>query len=561
MKIQSANIKKNLIAEEGDETALYTRLSRDDELQGESNSIKTQKALLIQYAESKGYKNIRVYVDDGYSGTNFNRPDFKRMMERVEAGLVKRIIVKDMSRFGRNYLQVGYYTEVILPDLDVQFIAVNDNVDSENIADNDFTPFRNIMNEWYAKDISKKMKSAIRTKGNSGKHTNPLPPYGYKKDPEDKNHWLIDEEAATVVKEIFSLCMQGYGPTQISRILTDKGIDTPKIHAKKMGRKVTIRPNEMPEAWADQTVAAILGYQEYLGWTVNFKTKKKSFKSKKVVLLPSEEWKIFQGTQDPIIDEETFWAVQKLREGKQRLDSLGEPSAFSGMLYCGDCGHKLYLRRQRNPKQKDYFVCSVYRKKRKYCCTAHYIKLEDVEKVVLQDLKEVTQYAREDQQGFLESVKKRSVKDLERLQYDNQAELDKTLRRMEEIDTIIQKLYEDNVAGKITDERFEKLTAAYEAEQKQLQKKATQLKSGITEIKDESESVEKFLGLAHKYTEISEINAEILRTFIEKIIVYEAEEIDGERRQQIKIIYNCVGAVTLPKTISISARTKKVEAA
>ena len=561
MKIQSANIKKNLIAEEGDETALYTRLSRDDELQGESNSIKTQKALLIQYAESKGYKNIRVYVDDGYSGTNFNRPDFKRMMERVEAGLVKRIIVKDMSRFGRNYLQVGYYTEVILPDLDVQFIAVNDNVDSENIADNDFTPFRNIMNEWYAKDISKKMKSAIRTKGNSGKHTNPLPPYGYKKDPEDKNHWLIDEEAATVVKEIFSLCMQGYGPTQISRILTDKGIDTPKIHAKKMGRKVTIRPNEMPEAWADQTVAAILGYQEYLGWTVNFKTKKKSFKSKKVVLLPSEEWKIFQGTQDPIIDEETFWAVQKIREGKQRLDSLGEPSAFSGMLYCGDCGHKLYLRRQRNPKQKDYFVCSVYRKKRKYCCTAHYIKLEDVEKVVLQDLKEVTQYAREDQQGFLESVKKRSVKDLERLQYDNQAELDKTLRRMEEIDTIIQKLYEDNVAGKITDERFEKLTAAYEAEQKQLQKKATQLKSGITEIKDESESVEKFLGLAHKYTEISEINAEILRTFIEKIIVYEAEEIDGERRQQIKIIYNCVGAVTLPKTISISARTKKVEAA
>ena len=561
MKKQSANIKNNLIAEEGGETALYTRLSRDDELQGESNSIKTQKALLMQYAESKGYKNIRVYVDDGYSGTNFNRPDFKRMMERVEAGLVKRIIVKDMSRFGRNYLQVGYYTEVILPDLDVQFIAVNDNVDSENIADNDFTPFRNIMNEWYAKDISKKMKSAIRTKGNSGKHTNPLPPYGYKKDPEDKNHWLIDEEAAMVVKEIFSLCMQGYGPTQISRILTDKGIDTPKIHAKKMGRKVTIRPNEMPEAWADQTVAAILGYQEYLGWTVNFKTKKKSFKSKKVVLLPSEEWKIFQGTQDPIMDEETFWAVQKIREGKQRLDSLGEPSAFSGMLYCGDCGHKLYLRRQRNPKQKDYFVCSVYRKKRKYCCTAHYIKLEDVEKVVLQDLKEVTQYVREDQQGFLEAVKKRSVKYLERLQYDNQAELDKTLRRMEEIDTIIQKLYEDNVVGKITDERFEKLTATYETEQKQLQEKVSKLKSGIIEIKDESESVEKFLGLAHKYTEINELNAEILRTFIEKIIVYEAEEIDGERRQQIKIIYNCVGAVTLPKTISISARTKKVEAA
>ena len=202
-------------------------------------------------------------MDDGYSGTNFNRPDFKRMMERVEAGLIKRVIVKDMSRFGRNYLEVGYYTEVIFPEYDVQFIAVNDNVDSEVQTDNDFTPFRNIMNEWYAKDISKKMKSAIKAKGNSGKHTNPLPPYGYIKDPNDKNKWLIDEEAATVVRRIFGLCMQGFGPTQISRILTDEGVDTPKIHAKKMGRKVTIRANEMPEAWADQTVGAILGYWEY----------------------------------------------------------------------------------------------------------------------------------------------------------------------------------------------------------------------------------------------------------------------------------------------------------
>lgn len=221
-------------------------------------------------------------MDDGYSGTNFNRPDFKRMMERVEAGLIKRVIVKDMSRFGRNYLEVGYYTEVIFPEYDVQFIAVNDNVDSEVQTDNDFTPFRNIMNEWYAKDISKKMKSAIKAKGNSGKHTNPLPPYGYIKDPNDKNKWLIDEEAATVVRRIFGLCMQGFGPTQISRILTDEGVDTPKIHAKKMGRKVTIRANEMPEAWADQTVGAILGYWEYLGWTVNFKTKKNRLSRKKL---------------------------------------------------------------------------------------------------------------------------------------------------------------------------------------------------------------------------------------------------------------------------------------
>lgn len=448
MRNQSA-INKIPLAE-GDETALYTRLSRDDELTGESNSIKNQRELLLQYAKSKGYANVQVYVDDGYSGTNFNRPDFKRMMERVEAGLIKRVIVKDMSRFGRNYLEVGYYTEVIFPEYDVQFIAVNDNVDSEVQTDNDFTPFRNIMNEWYAKDISKKMKSAIKAKGNSGKHTNPLPPYGYIKDPNDKNKWLIDEEAATVVRRIFGLCMQGFGPTQISRILTDEGVDTPKIHAKKMGRKVTIRANEMPEAWADQTVGAILGYWEYLGWTVNFKTKKKSFKSKKVILLPSDEWQVFKDTQEPIIDEETFWAVQKIREGKRRLDSLGEPNALSGMLFCGDCGHRLYLRRQRDSHQKDYFVCSVYRKKRKYFCTSHFIRLADIEKILLRDLRQVTAFAREHESEFLDLAKKRSLRETEKLRAENKASLDKAVRRIAEIDGIIQKLYEDNVSGSAT---------------------------------------------------------------------------------------------------------------
>lgn len=540
---------------------MYVRLSRDDELQGESNSIKNQKEMLLQYAKSKGYTNVQYYSDDGYSGTNFNRPDFKRMMERVEAGIIKRIIVKDMSRFGRNYLEVGYYTEVLLPEYDVQFIAVNDNVDSENQSDNDFTPFRNIMNEWYAKDISKKMKSAIRAKGNSGKHTNPLPPYGYMKDPNDKQKWIIDEEAAAVVREVFGLCMQGYGPTQIARMLTDRGVDTPKIHAQKMGRKVTLRANDMPDAWADQTVGAILGYWEYLGYTVNFKTKKKSFKSKKVLLMPSDEWQIFKGTQEPIIDEETFWAVQKIREGKRHLDRLGETSPFSGMLFCGDCGSRLYLRRQRNPKQKDYFVCSVYRKKRKYCCTSHFIRLEDIENIVLQDLREVTKYARERQQEFLESVKKRSTRDIKKLQAENRAELDKSVRRIREIDVIIQKLYEDNISGKINDERFEKLSSTYESEQEKQQETIKQLQKEISAVRDEGESVERFIRLVNKYTDITELNAEIIRTFIEKIIVYEAEKTETGKKQRIKIIYNCVGAVTIPKTLTVQARTKLVAAA
>lgn len=558
MKYQLPN-NKNIILEEEKETALYTRLSRDDELQGESNSIKNQKQLLEQYAKSRGFTNLQFYVDDGYSGTNFNRPDFKRMMEGVQAGYIKRIIVKDMSRFGRNYLEVGYYTEVILPEFDVQFIAVNDNVDSENITDNDFTPFRNIMNEWYAKDISKKMKSAIKTKGNSGKHTNPNPPYGYKKDPIDKNIWCIDQEAAEVVREIFSLCMQGFGPTQIARKLTDRGIDTPKIHAQKLGRKVTIRPNEMPYEWADQTVSAILGYWEYLGYTVNFKTKKKSFKSKRILLIPSDEWQVYKDTQEPIIDEETFWAVQKIREGKCHLDRLGNPSPFSGMLYCGDCGHKLYLRRQRNPKQKDYFVCSIYRKKRKYFCTSHFIRLEDIEKIVLQELREVTKFAREHQKEFLEAAKKRSMQETAKVQYENKTELEKVIRRSKEIDNIIQRLYEDNLSGKIADERFEKLSITYENEQETLQEKIDYLKKELASATEEAQSVDRFIKLVNKYTEITEIDSEILRTFIEKILVYEAEEVNGEKTQKVKIIYNCIGAVNTPNVISRPVKTKIIE--
>lgn len=560
MKKQSFT-NNNLLNNGGEITALYPRLSRDDELQGESNSIKNQKLMLEQYAKTNGYTNTRFYIDDGYSGTNFNRPGFQRMLEDIEAGIVKRVIVKDMSRFGRNYLEVGYYTEVLFPEYDVQFIAIQDGVDSENMSDNDFTPFRNIMNEWYAKDISKKMKSAIRAKGNSGKHTNPTPPYGYMKDPQDKFKWIIDEKAAAVVREIFGLCMQGYGPSQIARILTDRGIDTPKIHALKMGRKVKIRENEMPDVWSDQTVGLILSYREYLGETVNFKTKKKSFKSKKVVLQPSENWLIFKDTQEPIIDEETFTAVQKIREGKRKLDRLGEPSPFSGLLYCGDCGHKLYLRRQRNPKQKDYFVCSVYRKKRKYFCTSHFIRLEDVEKIVLEDLRRVTQFARENKQEFLDAVKKRSTRELERLQAKNNADLDKALRRVAEIDSIIQRLYEDNVSGKISDERFEKMAATYEAEQKRLQQTIDVLRKEISVARDEGEAVEKFFRLVNKYTDITEVNAEILRTFIEKIIVYEAEQVDDVKTQKVKIVYNCVGAVSLPSEITVQARTKTVEAA
>ena len=537
----------------GEITALYCRLSRDDELVGDSNSIKNQKEILGKYAKDKGFQNPQFYVDDGYSGTNFNRPDFQRLMEDVDAGLVKIIIVKDMSRLGRDYLKVGYYTEIVFPEADVRFIAISDGVDSEGGADNDFTPFRNIMNEWYAKDTSKKIKAVIRAKGVSGKHTNPLPPYGYKKDESDKQHWIVDEEAAEVVKEIFKLCMNGFGPTQIANILTKRGIDTPKIHALKMGRKVKIRPNEMPDQWADQTVAAILGYEEYLGRTVNFKTKKKSYKSKKVTLMPREEWLIFEGTHEAIIDEQTFETVQKIRAGKQKMDRIGEPSLLSGILFCGDCGSKMYIRRQRSRPDKDYFVCSIYRKKKKSFCTAHFIQSKAIEKILLDDIRRVTKFARENEQEFLKAANKRSEREIKKLQAENQAELDKSLRRMSEIDSIIKKLYEDNFSGKLSDDRFAKLSETYEAEQAELSKTIDFLKKEISVNRDEGEAVTKFMKLVQKYSDIQKLDAEIVRTFIDKVFVYEAVENGEQREQQIKIIYNCVGVIEIPEEIKVAA--------
>ena len=303
--------------------ALYCRLSRDDELQGDSNSIKNQKAILGKYAQEHGFTNPHFYVDDGYSGTNFNRPDFQRLMDDVNDGKVRTIIVKDMSRLGRDYLKVGFYTEITFPEANVRFIAINDQVDSESGTDNDFTPFRNIINEWYAKDTSKKIRAVFKAKGMSGKHLCTMPPYGYKKDEHDKQQWLVDEEAAKVVKEIFSLCMQGFGPTQIARILTERGRETPIIYKRRVGLPITSQETEFPEIWATQSINKILANPTYLGHTINFRTKKKSYKSKKKIDLPKEEWAIFENTHEAIIDQDTFDTVQRIRQAKRRPTSMG----------------------------------------------------------------------------------------------------------------------------------------------------------------------------------------------------------------------------------------------
>ena len=318
-------------------TALYCRLSRDDELSGDSNSIVHQKEILSAYAEKYGLGNTRFYVDDGYSGTNFNRPDFLKMMDDVNSGLVGTIIVKDMSRFGRDYIMVGYYTEIMLPQMDIRFIAVNDNVDSENQADNDFTPFRNIINEWYAKDTSKKIRSVLKAKGNSGKHLSVIPPFGYKKDPNDKEKWIIDEDAAQIVRKIYRLYLDGNTMGGIARKLTAEGIETPKLYTENRGIK-HYKAATYPEIWSRISVEYILSNYEYTGSTVNFKTKRKSFKNKKQWIQSKEDWAVFEGTQEAIIDKETFETVQKMRGTKRAYTKFNEVNIFSGLLYCADCG-------------------------------------------------------------------------------------------------------------------------------------------------------------------------------------------------------------------------------
>lgn len=517
-------------------TALYCRLSRDDDLEGDSNSIKNQKAILSKYAQDKGFCNASFYVDDGYSGTNFNRPDFQRLIDDVNDGKIGTIIVKDMSRLGRDYLKVGVYTEITFPDAGVRFIAINDGVDSESQQDNDFSPFRNIINEWYAKDTSKKIRAVFKAKGNSGKHLCTVPPFGYVKDKEDKQKWLVDEEAAETVREIYRLCIQGYGPTQIARILTERGIDTPVLHAKKVGIKYGVKENELSYIWDTQTVKSILENPSYLGHTVNFRTKKKSYKSKKKIELPPEDWVMFKDTQEAIIDQDTYDTVQRIRQNKRKPSEMGEMSVFSGLVYCADCGKKMYLCRCTTMQQKEYFNCSTYRKKSKNLCTSHQITVEAIEQIVLTDIRKVLSYTKDHKQELLEQLRHNAeIKNKQLLSFQRR-ELEESERRILTLDKLIQGLFEEKVCGNLTDERFKKLTATYEQEQSDLSEKIKMLRTELSEAKDKLDNIDRFMSLVNKYTGVPELTSEIVREFIYKVIVHEKQKIDEHRTQAVEII-------------------------
>ncbi len=530
----------------GDVTALYARLSKDDDLVGDSNSIVHQKEILAKYAKEHGFTNIEFYVDDGFSGTNFNRPDFQRMMADAEEGKISTVIVKDMSRFGRDYIMVGYYTEIYFSNLDIRFIAINDNVDSNIQTENDLTPFKNVFNEWYARDTSKKIRAVFRAKGNSGKHLTTNPPFGYKKDPNDKDKWIIDDEAAATVRRIFQMYVDGYRISEIGHKLTEEKVETPILYYMNRGIKTNAR-SEYPEIWDLMSIKYILSQTAYAGHTVNFQTAVKSYKTKKQIRLPKEDWIIYRNTQEPIIDEKTFETVQQMRKVKRARTKYNEPNMFSGLLYCADCGNHLTIQRVARNRKMDNFSCATYRKKKKGLCSCHRILVSDLETIVKEDLKKVCEYVFLHEKEFTDEYLSGSKRETAKFQSKTKAELKRLSERQEEIGKIIRKLYEDNVNGRITDERFDFLAKSYEDEGNDLKTKIQEFKNALASSVQDEEKLSKFLKVVKSYTKIEELTPEILNSFIEKIYIGETEKYDGRKMQEVEIIYKFVGAINLPQ--------------
>ena len=526
-------------------TALYPRLSHEDELQGESNSISNQKRILETYAKQNGFSNLQWYTDDGYSGANFQRPGFQAMLADIEAGKVGTVIVKDMSRLGRNYLQVGMYTEMIFPQKGVRFIAINDGVDSAQ-GDNDFAPLRNIFNEWLVRDTSKKIRAVKRSKGMSGKPVTSKPVYGYLMD-EDEN-FIIDGEAAPVVKQIYSLCLAGNGPTKIARMLAEQQIPTPgTLEYRRTGSTRRYHPGYECK-WATNTVAHILENREYTGCLVNFKTEKVSYKVKQSKENPVEKQAIFENHHEAIIDRETWERVQELRKQRKRPNRYDEVGLFSGILFCADCGSVLYQQRYQNATRKqDCYICGSY-KKRTRDCTAHFIRTDLLTAGVTDNLRKVTSYAAKHEARFMKLLIEQNEDGGKRRNAARKKELEAAEKRISELSAIFKRLYEDSVTGRISDERFTELSADYEAEQKELKERAAAIRAELSKAQEATVNAEKFMNVVRKYTSFEELTPTLLREFVEKIVVHECSyDENGTRRQDIDIYYSFVGKVDLPE--------------
>ena len=542
-------------------TALYERLSHDDELQGESNSISNQKQLLMEYAVSHELPSPRHFADDGISGTRFDRPAFLEMMEEIEDGRIGTVLVKDMSRLGRDYLKVGQIVEMFRQK-DVRLIAVNDGTDTLH-GDDDFLPFRNIMNEWYAKDTSKKIRSTFKAKGEAGKHVASSPPYGYMKDPDDKNRWIVDEEAAEVVRRIFQLTLEGKGPFQICKILEADKVEIPAYHQQKLGMGLwQNRVLKYPYRWTSSSVASILTRKEYLGHTVNFKTRK-HFKDKKSHYVAQKYWQIFEDTQEPIIDEETFENAQKCRTGIKRYpNGWGEPHPLDGKMVCHDCGGLMYCHRTSNGKKVAQYVCAKYGKQPvgTYCSSGHRINADAVMEIVRDTLKYLKTTIDENPEEFIEHITQTEADNRNVEAKKKQDRLKVCRKRVDELERLICKIYEDNALGKMPESRYETLVRQYSKEQSELNEEIDQIEAFLSEVEENRKSGKRFVNLMSRYNDFEEITPFMVSEFIDRIEVHERDRKGSvQTTQKIDIYFNFIGNYSMPEKELTEAEKAEIE--
>ncbi len=541
---------------------LYERLSRDDNLEGESYSIGNQKKLLAKVAKEKGYTNLVHFLDDGISGVTMDRPGFVEMICQLEQGKAAAVFVKDLSRLGRNYIEVGRLTEEFFPDHDIRLVAVSDNIDTAE-GENELAPIRNLFNEWYARDISKKRRISNKIKGNAGEPMG-QPPYGYIKDPNDPKHWIVDDEAAQVVRRVYSMTLEGFGTEQIAAQLEKDDVLTPRAYWLTKGIK---RPGKgkqhPPTKWNSSTITKILSLQEYCGDILNFKTYSKSYKNKKRIDNDRENWVVFQDVHEAIIERAVYEQVQQKRgKIRKRRTNNGEHNMFSGLLVCADCGSNLHFHfNQGNPEIK-YFNCSNYKGNRGTCTSTHYVRVDFLEEVVLGEIRRLTKFASLYEDEFVKAVIGHSQQAEQTDRKLKEKELRTLLARDEELDGLFERIYEDNVSGKLSDDRFAKMSRRYEDEQKELAEKIKKLRSEIEKQSSRSMTTDMFIGLVRKYTRARKLTPRMLNELVEKIEVFNAEKIDGVWEQRLRIHYNCVGTIEIPTVLplpipEVSVNTRK----
>lgn len=533
-------------------TALYCRLSQDDGREGESNSISNQKDILLSYAKLHGFHRTVFFVDDGYSGTTFNRPGFQQMQQQIENGEIDTVIVKDLSRFGRNYLEVGEYLEIKYPLKGIRFIAIQENVDTQQNSGTEMMPFNNIFNEWYAAQTSKKIRAVHRQRANDGKRVGTSVPFGYIRDPDDRDTWHIDAEAASTVRKIFDLFLNGLGPTQIARVLESEKVLTPTAYNMNAGRRTFRKLAGSPYFWQPNSVANILDNAQYTGCTINFKSTKVSYKIHKRNINDQEQWEVIPDTQEPIIDAETFQKVQRLRKNRHRCTKTGRSSLFSNIVFCADCGSKLHFCTSRNRESyKEFFRCAQYKSGRGKC-TSHYIRNVVLEQLVLDNIRTLADFVKRYEPVFLFLMaKERSnlrEKDLDQLRQ----KVVQAKKRIADLDALIQRIYEDNILGRISDERFFKLTASFESEQAELTKFVETHEEDLNAIEDNNEGLRRLLIGLRECLAIEELTPTIVNTLIDRIEVHEAEIIDGRKNIRIDIFYSAVGLIRIPTDAEIS---------